>query len=222
VYALGDPFGFSDPSGFKPVSESFYSSVKSGWMAYTLFTRNVADNLARMELVFPRAVLGTLQTAYSGLTLSESDRQAFITAQADQTIAAVKQWWADGAQPTPEVVGSVIWALVLRDARSLSFAAKGTPQLTGQIHHAISRPVQAALEQHPNLKGLYQGRDPRFVTQAADAASHRGYQQWHRNLDTEVSGWIRGNPNATQQQFEGYLRGRYQQSDLSVRFPNGL
>jgi len=101
-------------------------------------------------------------------------------------------------------------------------AARAGAQLTGQIHHAILRTVHKALEAHPNLKGVYGARDPRFVTQAKDLASHRGYDTFHRNLDAEVAGWVRGNPNATQAQFESYLRGVYQRPDVSALFPNGL
>jgi len=101
-------------------------------------------------------------------------------------------------------------------------AARAGTQLTGQIHHGISRTVHKALEAHPNLRGVYSARDPRFVTQAKDLASHRGYDTFHRNLDAEVAGWVRGNPNATQVQFESYLRGVYQRPDVAARFPNGL
>lgn len=98
----------------------------------------------------------------------------------------------------------------------------GTSQLSGQIHHGISRKVHQALQQHPNLKDVYEARDPRFTTQARDLASHKGYDRFHRNLDAEVSGWIRSNPNATQAQFENYLRGVYQRPEVVTRFPNGL
>jgi isopentenyl diphosphate isomerase/L-lactate dehydrogenase-like FMN-dependent dehydrogenase len=101
-------------------------------------------------------------------------------------------------------------------------AARAGAQLTGQMHHGISRTVHKALEAHPNLKGAYSARDPRFVTQAKDLASHRGYDTFHRNLDAEVAGWVRSNPNATQAQFESYLRGVYQRPDVAARFPNGL
>lgn len=101
-------------------------------------------------------------------------------------------------------------------------AARGAAQLTGQMHHGISRTVHKALEAHPNLKGLYGARDSRFVTQAKDLASHRGYDTFHRNIDAEVAGWVRGNPNATAQQFESYLRGVYQRPDVLTRFPGGL
>ena len=101
-------------------------------------------------------------------------------------------------------------------------AASSVPQLTGQMHHGISRPITKALAQHPNLKGLYTARDGRFVTQATDRAAHNGYDSFHRNLDAEVVGWIRGNPNATVQQFENYLRDLYKRPDVATRFPNGL
>jgi hypothetical protein len=101
-------------------------------------------------------------------------------------------------------------------------AARGATQLTGQIHHGISRTVHKALDAHPNLRGVYSARDPRFVTQAKNLAAHRGYDTFHRNLDAEVAGWVRSNPNATPAQFESYLRGVYQRPDVLERFPNGL
>ena len=98
----------------------------------------------------------------------------------------------------------------------------GSLQLTGQMHHAISRRVFDALEDHPVLKGHYTARDPRFVTQARDLTSHRGYDSFHRQLDDEVSAWTRNNPGATPRQFENYLHNVYQRSDVLARFPNGL
>jgi hypothetical protein len=95
-------------------------------------------------------------------------------------------------------------------------------ELTGQVHHVISRKVHRALEEHPNLKGLYEFRDPCITTQAKDLVSHRGYQGWHRDLDKEVGAWIGKNQSATQEQFEQYLRDRYSKPDLLDRFPNGL
>jgi hypothetical protein len=103
-----------------------------------------------------------------------------------------------------------------------ALAARGAAQLTGQTHHGISRTIHQALERHPNLRGLYTARDPRFVTQAKDLASHYGYDASHRSLDAEIAGWIRSNPDATQAQFESYLRGVYQRPDARARFPSGL
>jgi RHS repeat-associated protein len=96
------------------------------------------------------------------------------------------------------------------------------PPLTGQVHHAISRKVHDALEQHPILRGQYQYRDQQFEVQARDPGSHRGYETWHRNTDAEVAQWIRSNPNATPPQFESYLMQRYSQPDLLGRFPYGF
>lgn len=65
-------------------------------------------------------------------------------------------------------------------------------------------------------------RDPRFVTRAIDGEAHRGYQTWHRELDAEIVDWLARNPNATSQQFEGYLKQQYAQPDRATRFPNGF
>lgn len=92
----------------------------------------------------------------------------------------------------------------------------------GQLHHAVSKRIADAVGRHPNLAGRYASRDPRFTTRAIDRAAHRGYQTWHRKLDDEVSGWLDENPNASAEDFEKYLRGRYSQEDLLNRFPNGL
>ena len=92
----------------------------------------------------------------------------------------------------------------------------------GQLHHVISKKIGRAVADHPTLGGKYAARDSRFVARAADGAAHRGYQQWHRELDNEVVDWLANNPRATGEQFEGFLRNRYAQSDLKTRFPNGF
>jgi hypothetical protein len=96
------------------------------------------------------------------------------------------------------------------------------PALTGQDHHAISKPVWTALDQVPGLSGIYGYRDPRFVTRAIDKDAHNGWQKWHRSLDNEVATHVNDNPLMTPDEFERYLRKRYAQPDLLARFPNGL
>lgn len=159
-----------------------------------------------------------LALAYDGppllLALSCFDTTTTLKNAPSSKEAAI--WWRV-TQPGTRLSGS-------ESTRSLDdalLAARGTAQLTGQMHHGISRTIHKAVEQHPNLKGLCTARDSRFVTQAKDLASHRGYDTFHRNLDAEIAGWIRSNPNATQAQFEGYLRGVYQRPDVLAHFPNG-
>lgn len=93
--------------------------------------------------------------------------------------------------------------------------------LKGEIHHPFSAQVVRALENHPTLKGIFQYRDPRYVTQAVDKVSHEGYGKVFRNLDEEVSQWIRhpDNQTATPDQFLSWLRSRYNQPDLKSIFP---
>ncbi len=62
----------------------------------------------------------------------------------------------------------------------------------------------------------------KLVTRAADLASHKGYQTWHRAYDNEVVDWILGNANATQAEFLQWLRGLYARPDMARRFPGGL
>jgi hypothetical protein len=95
-------------------------------------------------------------------------------------------------------------------------------ELTGQYHHGISKPIHNALEGHLLLNGLYKHRDPRFITQAIDQDAHRGYQEWHRDLDQEMVMHIRNSRHMTPDDFEQYLWTRYAQPDLIARFPNGL
>jgi hypothetical protein len=49
--------------------------------------------------------------------------------------------------------------------------------------------------------------------------AHHGYEEWHRKLDSEIVGWIDGNPEATEATFEKWLRDRYSKPDLKSRFP---
>jgi len=109
------------------------------------------------------------------------------------------------------------------DDAAEALPSRAVPRATGQIHHPISTRVHRALEGHPNLRGHYQARDPRFTTRALNEEAHRGYQRWHRQLDEEVADWIENAPiDTTPQQFEDWLRRRYSQPDLQWRFPNGF
>jgi RHS repeat-associated protein len=101
-------------------------------------------------------------------------------------------------------------------------AAACGAKASGQLHHAISRRVHAALELHPVLKGVYKARDNRFVTRAKDLPSHIGYGDWHIALDDEVIQWLSDNPSANPAEFENWLRSRYEHDDLKSRFPSGL
>jgi poly(3-hydroxyalkanoate) synthetase len=78
------------------------------------------------------------------------------------------------------------------------------------------------LERSEKLKGLYKARDSKWIAQAKDLLSHLGYQTWHRELDTEIENWIEDHPDATQQEFEKFLKELYDREDLKNRFPNGL
>jgi hypothetical protein len=121
-----------------------------------------------------------------------------------------------------------------RDLKALPEAFPGSPgsirrmvpppplRLTGQVHHGIPKRVFGALENHYNLRGIYEYRDPRFETQAVDLPAHNGWWGWHQELDDEVANHILRHPELTQETFESYLHRRYAEPDLRARFPNGF
>lgn len=108
------------------------------------------------------------------------------------------------------------------ESLSESLGSSEPPHCKGQEHHLISRPIAKALEDHPTLKGLYKPRDRRFVTRAKDEQSHCGYQQWHRDVDKEIVGWLKDNSKATPKEFMDKLREIYGRPDMLARFPDGV
>ncbi len=102
------------------------------------------------------------------------------------------------------------------------YGTAGKALVKGQMHHAISRKVFAALQKHDVLVGVYRLRDSRLATRAKNLMSHIGYQSWHRQLDAEVVSWLAKHPAATRSTFERFLRSRYSDPDLLSRFPRGF
>ena len=111
------------------------------------------------------------------------------------------------------------------EAKATEAEAEAAPEdseCQGQNHHAISRRIAKALEEHETLAGLYEPRDERFKTRAKDKESHCGYQKWHRKVDEEIIQWLLKERKATPEQFEKYLREIYNRPEMRQRFPNGL
>ncbi len=108
-------------------------------------------------------------------------------------------------------------------AESLS-EALGSPEppCKGQEHHLISQRIARALARHSVLRGLYKPRDSRFVARAKDEQAHCGYQRWHRDVDKEVTEWLKDRPKATPQEFLDKLRDLYNRPELKARFPHGF
>jgi hypothetical protein len=125
----------------------------------------------------------------------------------------------DGALPASAAAAPPAAASSLMDAAETPPLA---PVLSGQNHHAISKKIHNELEKHDFLMGVYRYQDRRFETRAIDSDAHRGYQKWHRDLDDEIAQHVRQNPFMSKEEFESYLRNRYAQPDLLMRFPNGL
>lgn len=76
-----------------------------------------------------------------------------------------------------------------------SFSSKEAGEATGQVTNKTMK----ALDDHPTLKGKFNREDPMFKYMAADADAHKGYQQWHRDVDSTVIDCLQNNPKATGQ-----------------------
>jgi len=90
-------------------------------------------------------------------------------------------------------------------------------ETAGQFHHIFSSKISNALNEHRTLSGVF-NRD-NFIVQGLDAASHNGYQAWHRPYDQEVVNWLSDNPRATPEQFLSSMRDLYQRTEMDKRFP---
>jgi hypothetical protein len=120
------------------------------------------------------------------------------------------------------VVGGTIVISLSATAIAMAQGPGQGPVASGQLHHVISKPIARKLAGHATLRGLYSERDPRFVTRAADKASHNGYQRWHRDVDAEVVEWLETYPKATPKEFEAFLRELYSRPEMRARFPDGF
>lgn len=150
---------------------------------------------------------------------------------------------ADDARKAADVLDEVVGALEAmeqgllmagegdKDKKKLQAAAQSLsqslrsaepPYCKGQQHHPISRLIAKKLAQHSTLKGLFQPRDPRFVTRAKDEKAHCGYQEWHRKVDKEVINWLDKHSKATPEEFIAKLREIYSRPELKARFPHGF
>jgi len=97
--------------------------------------------------------------------------------------------------------------------------AKSAGEATGQLHHILSNKTMKALNEHHTLKGVFEREDAAFKYRAKDADAHKGYQQWHRDVDNTTVDWLQNNPNATPEQFKKFLNDLYQQPGVSSKIP---
>ena len=85
---------------------------------------------------------------------------------------------------------------------------RGKVVRTGQNHHAISKTINDAKVMNKNLDCISRN-DPAFQVKALTPEAHKGYQDWHRTYDKEISAWLKRNQNATPQDFIDMLNNYY-------------
>ena len=112
---------------------------------------------------------------------------------------------------------------ILEHSDDIKDSAKLVINLSGQSHHPISKQIRKSLDTvdvsniSKNLKDKYR----KFTTQAGDIMDHKGYQQWHRELDDEISNWItQQGKELTDERLIQYLKDVYSRPELSNKFPN--
>ena len=93
---------------------------------------------------------------------------------------------------------------------------RGKVLRTGQNHHVISKTIDAAKMENKNLDSISRN-DPGLQIKALTPEAHKGYQDWHRAYDKEISEWLTGNSKATPQNFIDMLN-NYYRKNLFNRF----
>ncbi|WP_242652500.1 RHS repeat-associated core domain-containing protein [Desulfofarcimen acetoxidans] len=122
--------------------------------------------------------------------------------------------WADAWLDCPFTGGAVFTGGI-----GIIKGIKGAGKATGQMHHILSNKTMKALNEHPTLKGVFKREDAAFKYRAQNADAHKGYQQWHRDVDNETVKWLQDNPAATSGQFKQFLNDLYQQPNISSKIP---
>ncbi len=99
---------------------------------------------------------------------------------------------------------------------------KDAGKAVGQVHHLISKRIGKAISRHKVLGKIgLKERDKRFTKIAKDISDHNGYDNWHRDVDSEVEDWLRDNDEATIDEFGDFMKDLYCRPDNRRRFRPG-
>jgi hypothetical protein len=143
--------------------------------------------------------------------------EARVKVTAGMTEEAAEEWVSAGRRYYSELAEETVEETAARIAR-----ITGVHAPNGQNHHLLTNKVMRALDKHRTLRGVFKRDDKRFQYLAKDAEAHKGYDEWHREIDDEVVNWIkdRNNAEATPKEFIRYLHDYYQAPRQSRRIPN--
>jgi hypothetical protein len=142
--------------------------------------------------------------------------EARVKVAAEMTDEAAEEWISAGKRYYMELAEETVEETAERIAR-----ITGVHAPNGQNHHLLTNKVMRALDDHRTLRGVFKRDDKRFQFRAKDAEAHKGYDEWHREIDMEVVRWIKDEENnkATPQEFIRYLHDFYQKPMNRSRIP---
>jgi hypothetical protein len=176
--------------------------------AMPLFIPGATNGVGFFFKRLPQASAQGTTTATAGAAATEAN----TTETAVRTFTRVKP---SAAETPPSTVGT-------NAAPSVAKTIAGATEPNGQLHHAISERVFAAIQKNDKLRGSFKLRDSQYTARAANLEAHNGYQKWHQDLDDEIIRKIKADDFHSAKDFAAWLYKRYKQPDLVKRFPNGL
>jgi hypothetical protein len=163
-----------------------------------------------------------------GVSLNVNEGSVEAVVATDGTIYASK---GDGIKGKAAKIGGNLMALLaaalggaggggmdkLKKAADGACGGDCSDELAGQWHHVFSEKIWRVLKDSDIGKAL--GRNDLLV-RARDAAGHKGYQLWHRALDSKVVNWIQNNPDKSLKDFLEFLKTEYSTEEMLKRFPD--
>jgi hypothetical protein len=167
--------------------------------------------------IIMEAILSMSASRVAAKGAKEAIAEAEMKVTAGMTEEAAEEWISAGRRYYMALAEETVEETAARIAR-----ITGVHAPNGQNHHLLTNKVMRALDKHRTLRGVFKRDDKRFQYLAKDAEAHKGYDEWHREIDDEVVRWISADENktATPTQFIRYLHDFYQKPMQNRRIPN--
>ncbi len=235
VYGVNNPVAYVDTTGNFIISTTLLLIISGAVLVGTagaLIGNSIANQAgatgwSKVGYIAGGAAIGALvggaagwaaaptvvsATGVAGISVTTSG--VSIVATNSESVASTIASAAADSISTPQVVQET--------ARATQQLATSQVTPSGQFHHVLSNPIMRALNAHPTLSNLYRRNDS--VVQALTQSAHKGYQTWHRMIDSTMVAWLNNpaNMNASPKQFWLELYRLYNTPEMRARFGDGV